>query len=53
MLAPAHTYPLATLDNIWFVTGEAKSAKGRKHTRLLSKGFICKINLSFLKHATL
>src|SRR5229473_517307 len=50
--APAPTYPLTTLDNIWFVTGEAQSAKGRKHTHLLSKVFICKMNLSFIKRPT-
>ena len=49
--APAPTYPLTTLDNIWFVTGEAQSAKGRKHTHLPSKDFICKMNLSFIKRA--
>src|SRR6266480_2681377 len=51
--APAPTYPLTTLDNVWFVTSEAHSAKGRKRTYLLSNTFICKINLSFIKHAPL
>lgn len=50
---PAPTYPLTTLDNVWFVTGEAQSAKERKHTHLLSKVFICKMNLSLIKHALL
>ena len=49
--APAPTCSLTTLDNIWFVTGEAQSAKGRKHTHLLWDVFICKMNLSFIKRA--
>src|SRR6266481_1767712 len=47
--APTSTYPLTALDNVWFVTSEAHSAKGRKHTHLLSKDFICKMKLSFQK----
>jgi len=50
--APAPTYPLTIPDNIWFVTGEAQSTKGRKHTHLLLKVFICKMHLSFIKRAT-
>src|ERR1700730_11729815 len=50
-LAPALTYPLTTLDNIWFVANEPRSAKRRKHTHLLSKDFISKMNLSFIKRA--
>jgi hypothetical protein len=34
----------------WFVTDKAQSAKGR-HTDLLSKVFICKMNISFIKRA--
>jgi hypothetical protein len=34
----------------WSVTDEAQSTKGR-HTDLLSKVFICKMNISFIKRA--
>jgi hypothetical protein len=34
----------------WFIKDEAQSAK-RRHTYLLSKVFICKMNISFIKRA--
>ena len=50
--APTSTYPLTALDNVWFVTSEAHSANGRKHTHLLSKDFICKMKLSSIKRVS-